>query len=174
MVTPLPDSVDAWRMVSSRRSFSGRLPVEKFGRLCETLADTSGEVAYTLDFGSDDQRVCYVDVHADTVLRLTCQRTLQPFALPMTVDTRLGMIRHEHEETGLPPNYEPLLVPSDGQVKPADLIEEELLLAMPLVAIDPDSSPEPLVPVPDEEPSADRADGNPFAALRELKKSGSR
>lgn len=158
-------------MVSSRRSFSGRLPVQKLGRLCETLAETSGEVAYALDFGCDDQRVCYVDVHADAVLQLTCQRTLRPFALPMTVTTRLGLIRHEHEEAGLPPNYEPLLVPSDGMIKPADLVEEELLLAMPLVAIDPEGSLGPVAEAEDEEPAAERTEENPFAALRSLKES---
>ena len=168
MVTTLPDLVDAWRMASSRRSFSGCLPVSGLGRLREALADTSGEVSYALDFGCDDQQVCYVDVRADAALQVTCQRSLQPFALPMAVNTRLGMIRHEREEAGLPPHYEPLLVPSDGLVRPADLIEDELLLAMPLVAINPDSR---LEPVTDDGPVADRAEEGPFAALRGLRKS---
>jgi uncharacterized protein len=168
MVTTLPDSVDAWRMASSRRSFSGRLPVRELGRLAATLADTSGEVGYELDFGCDDQQVCYVDVRADAALQVTCQRSLQPFELPLAVDTRLGMMRHEREEAGLPPNYEPLLVPSDGLVSPVDLIEDELLLAMPLVPINPDSSLEPVV---DDVPADDRAQESPFAALRVLRKS---
>jgi uncharacterized protein len=168
MVTILPDSVDAWRMASSRRSFSGCLAVRELGRLRETLADTSGEVRYALDFGCDEQQVCYVDVRADAALVVTCQRSLQPFALPMAVNTRLGMIRQEHEEAGLPPNYEPLLVPSDGLIRPADLIEDELLLAMPLVAINPDSS---LEPVADDGPVVDRTEESPFAVLRGLRKS---
>ncbi|MEO8746354.1 MAG: YceD family protein [Rhodanobacter sp.] len=155
-------------MASSRRSFSGCLPVEKLSRLCETLADSAGEVAYVLDFGCDDHQVCYVDVSADTALQLTCQRTLQPFAFPVRVSTRLGMIRHEQDEAGLPPDYEPLLVPSDGRINPADLIEEELLLAMPLVAINPDSSMEPAAALSEVDP-ADSPEENPFAVLRRLK-----
>jgi len=139
--------------------------------LGEILAGTAGEVGYALDFGCDEQRVCYVDVRADAALQVTCQRSLQPFALPVAVSTRLGMIRHEHEEAGLPPNYEPLLVPSDGLIRPADLIEDELLLAMPLVAINPDSS---LQPVVDDGPATDCAEESPFAALRGLRKSNSR
>lgn len=168
MVTTLPDSVDAWRMAASRRSFSGCLPVRNLGRLREALADTASEVSYALDFGCDDQRVCYVDVRADAALQVTCQRSLQPFALPLAVNTRLGMLRHEREEAGLPPNYEPLLVPSDGLISPIDLIEDELLLAMPLVAINPDSSLEPVL---DAGPADDRAEESPFAALRVLRKS---
>lgn len=168
MVTTLPDSVDAWRMASSRRSFSGSLPVRELGRLRGALADTAGEVSYALDFGCDEQQVCYVDVRADAAPQVTCQRSLRPFALPMTVKTRLGMIRHEREEAGLPPNYEPLLVPSDGLIRPSDLIEDELLLAMPLVAINPDTR---LEPVADDVPVADRTEESPFAALRGLRKS---
>lgn len=156
-------------MVSSRRSFSGRLPVERLDRLCETLADSSGEVAYALEFGCDDHRVCYVDVIADTALQLTCQRTLQPFAFPVRVSTRLGMIRHEQEEAGLPQDYEPLLIPSDGRIKPADLIEEELLLAMPLVPINPDGIQYPVASPVDLDQADAAAQENPFAVLRGLK-----
>jgi hypothetical protein len=43
-----------------------------------------------------------------------------------------------------------------------------LLLAMPLVPINPDSSLEPVV---DDVPADDRAQESPFAALRVLRKS---
>jgi hypothetical protein len=49
------------------------------------------------------------------------------------------LIRDEDEESALPPEYEPLLVPEDGQLRPADLVEDELVLAVPVVALSPDS-----------------------------------
>lgn len=156
-------------MVSSRRSFSGRLPVQSLSRLCETLADRCGEVTYALDFGCDERQVNYVDVRAEAALQLICQRSLQPFTFPVKVSMRLGMIRQEPEEAGLPPGYEALLVPSDGRVNPADLIEEELLLAMPLVAVNPDSNADPAAASWDVDPPADSTEENPFAVLRGLK-----
>lgn len=157
-------------MVSARRSFEGTLPIETLSRLCEMLAGTDGLLQYELDFGRDELGISYVDVHVRASLVLTCQRTLEPFTLPVAVDTRLGLIRRERDEAGLPPDCEPLLVAEDGRLNPADVIEDELLLALPLVPVNPDSS------LPDDlkghEPDAagEGRSESPFAVLRELKK----
>jgi uncharacterized protein len=174
MSVTLPESVDAWRMVSARRSFEGAMPVAAFRRLCGALASSDGEVRYRLDFGRDELGTDYVDVHAQAALTMVCQRTLEPFVLPVTVDSRLGLIRQERDEAGLPPGCEPLLVPEDGRLHSADVIEDELLLALPLVPVNPDSSlPEALVDRGEPEPEQGEApshENNPFAVLRELKK----
>ena len=170
MSLTLPESVDAWRMVSARRSFEGTLPVASMSRLCGALADTEGSVHFELDFGRDTLGISYVDVRATGSLSVTCQRTLEPFELPVTVDTRLGLIRQEREEAGLLPDCEPLLVPEDGRLNPADVIEDELLLALPLIPINPDSSLPDEVISQEPEASGEGQRENPFAVLRELKK----
>lgn len=172
MSVTLPESVDAWRMVSARRSFEGKLPIATLRRLCEALAGTDGEVNYELDFGRDSLGVSYVDVRAKASLTLLCQRTLEPFVMPVMLDARLGLIRQESDEAGLPPDCEPLLVAENGRLNPADVIEDELLLALPLVPVNPDSS------LPDEvtghelegDSAGEGRSENPFAVLRELKK----
>ncbi len=172
MSVTLPESVDAWRMVSARRSFEGTLAIASLPRLCEALASSEGEVSFELDFGRDSFGTRYVDVRASAPLTLTCQRSLEPFVLPVALQTRLGLIRRERDEAGLPPEYEPLLVAEDGRLHPADVIEDELLLALPLVPVNPDSR------LPDEVAAHDPEDDslgegrsdNPFAILRELKK----
>lgn len=157
-------------MVSARRSFQGTLPVAGLDRLGEVLADSCGEVDYTLDFGRDELGTAYLAVHARASLTLLCQRTLEPFVLPVVLDTRLGLISDDSEEAGLPPGYEPLLV-VDDRIHPAAVMEDELLLAVPLVPVSPQSewpdegkvTQAPDAPV---EPTQD----NPFAVLRELKR----
>jgi len=170
MSVTLPESVDAWRMVSARRSFEGSLPVAALPRLCSALAGSEGSVDYRLDFGRDTLGTDYVDVHAQASLTLVCQRTLEPFALPVAVDNRLGLIRREQDEAGLPPGCEPLLVAEDGRLAPADVIEDELLLALPLVPMNPDSSLPDAVAGHGEDDEAVAKQDNPFAVLRELKK----
>ena len=170
MSVTLPESVDAWRMVSARRSFEGSLPVAMLPRLCSALAGSEGMVSYRLDFGRDALGTDYVEVHAQAPLTLLCQRTLEPFALPVTVDNRLGLIRKERDEAGLPPGCEPLLVAEDGRLAPADVIEDELLLALPLVPMNPDSHLPDAVVGGDEEGEDAAPQDNPFAVLRELKK----
>lgn len=172
MSVTLPESVDAWRMVSARRSFEGSLPVAALKRLCEALASSEGTVCFQLDFGRDALGTDYVEVRAQAPLTLICQRTLEPFALPVEVDNRLGLIRREQDEAGLPPGCEPLLVAENGRLSPADVIEDELLLALPLVPVNPDSSlPDVVTDGGDaEQDVAEARQDNPFAVLRELKK----
>ena len=140
-------------------------------RLCGMLAADAGEVAYELEFGRDDLGMAYLDVRARAPLTMTCQRSLEPFVLDVVVDSRLGLIRSEREESGLSPDAEPLLVDDDGKLVLADVIEDELLLVLPLVPVNPDSTlPED---VTDPPPGDDAGEGfaeNPFAVLRELKK----
>ena len=159
-------------MVSARRSFEGTLSTASMSRLCEVLADTAGSVQFELDFGRDSLGISYVDVRVQASLTLVCQRTLEPFVLPVTVDTRLGLIKLERDEAGLPPDCEPLLVAEDGRLKPADVIEDELLLVLPLIPINPDSSlPDEVTGHdPEENFTGEGRSENPFAVLRELKK----
>lgn len=156
-------------MVTARRSFVGSLPIHAMSRLQELLADASGDAVYTLDFGRDELGVAYLALHVQAPLSLICQRTLEPFILPVTLEMRLGLISDESEEAGLPPGYEPLLV-TDGRVDPAAVIEDELLLAVPLVPVSPQSELPAVAQDPrvETEPEAPRE--NPFAVLRELKK----
>lgn len=171
MSVTLPESVDAWRMVSARRSFQGVLPIAAMRRLSDALAGTEGEARYELDFGRDEFGSAYLDVRVAAPLTLLCQRSLEPFVLPVTVDGRLGLIRREHEEASLPPGNEPLLVAEDGKLALVDVIEDELLLALPLVPVNPDSKlPDEVVAPPPEEHSGEGRSDNPFAILRELKK----
>lgn len=123
-------------MVQARRSFSGRLPLASLRRLATSLAATEGEVEYELDFGKDDFGVSGVHVRASAALPLTCQRSLEVFAFPVKIDARLGFIQHEDDEAALPSGYEPLLLDPAG-LHPADVIEDELILALPLVPTKP-------------------------------------
>ena len=159
-------------MVSARREFSGRLPLSALPRLREALADDGGEVAYTLSFDRDALQVPYVELGIEATLPLLCQRTLQPFGFPVSLVQRLGLLRagddgEEAAEAALPPGYEALVVDEDGAVRPVDLVEDELILAVPVVPVSPGSERvERDWPV-----SADEAaQASPFAALSALKK----
>jgi len=137
MSQALPENVDAWRMVQARRRFEGKLPLAALTRLAADLAAADGDAAYDLEFGKDEFGVPFLHVRADAVLPLVCQRTLDTFDFPVRVDTRLGLIVHEADEAGLPSGYEPLLLTGDGTLRLADVVEDELLLAVPEVPVKP-------------------------------------
>lgn len=159
-------------MVAARRSFDGRTPLAAMARLRDLLADDQGEVRFSLEFGQDALRVPFVELRIDAELPLICQRSLQRFLFPVAMVQRLGLIRASSEtidadEAALPPGYEALGVADDGLLRPAEMVEDELILAVPLVPVRPGSEAlERDWPAqPDEQASA-----NPFAALAALKR----
>lgn len=151
-------------MVTGRRCFTGRLGLQALTRLRDSLAHADGEVGYSLEFDTDGFDQPYVEVRASGELPLVCQRTLEVYLQPVSVSQRLGLIRREEQEAELPPGYEPLLVPADGMVVLADLVEDELILALPLVPARAGGSGE------EQDRSTPRDERpNPFAALKSLK-----
>jgi uncharacterized protein len=172
MNAALPESVDAWRMVQARRLFHGSLPLAAMARLRDSLAATAGMVTFDLEFGRDDLGVAHLHVRADAALPLTCQRTLETFELPVHIDTRLGLITQEAEESALPTGYEPLLT-SDGTLRLADVIEDELILALPVIPVKPGALPQVHGGWTDSEEPKEAVRPNPFAALQKIKVSKS-
>jgi uncharacterized protein len=165
MSVALPERVDASRMVQARRTFQGTLPLASLLRLRESLAAVEGVAHYDLEFGRDELGIAFLAVRVEAELPLTCQRTLEVFAQPVHVDQRLGLVEDEREEAALPSGYEPLLI-ADGQLSLADVIEDELILALPVVPLKPGE------PLEWHDASADEAGEepvNPFAALAGLK-----
>ena len=133
------------------------------------MFDPEGDVRFTIDFDRDALQLPCVAVVAEAELPLQCQRSLQRFLLPVRVEQKLGLIRDEADEAALPEGYEPLLVPADGLLRPLDLVEDELILAMPVVPVGPGTDPlEGDWPQDAEEPRRE----HPFAALSALKKPG--
>lgn len=175
-VPRVPEVLDAWRMVAARRGFKGRLPLSSLSRLRDVLCDDEGEVRFAVQFDRDVLQVPYVELRIDAELPLECQRTLQRYLHPVHVVQRLGLFRSgsgcdEADEAGLPPDYEPLLVPDDGMLRPAELVEDELILAVPVVPMKPGTElleQEVLQGWPAT--ASDETQANPFAALAALKK----
>ncbi|MDQ3617245.1 MAG: DUF177 domain-containing protein [Pseudomonadota bacterium] len=167
---PVPETLDAWRLVTARRGVEGRLPLSSMTRLADSLVDCpvgrEGEVEYALDFDNDSLQVPYVELRINAELPLLCQRTLQRFLFPVRIVQRLGLIREEADEAGLPEGYEPLLMPEDGMLRAVDLVEDELILAIPVVPIMPGTEAMER-DWPPEAAEIERA--NPFAALSSIK-----
>lgn len=157
-------------MVAARRGVEGRLPLSALTRLRDSLVDTDGEVQFSIEFGQDALKVPYAELRIDTELPLECQRSLERFLLPVRIEQRLGLIRNESEEAALPPGYEPLLMPEDGMLRPAELVEDELILAVPVVPVRPDSDVVERDWPADEAGAVEPERPNPFAALAALKK----
>lgn len=148
--------------------FEGVLPLASMHRLRGSLVSYEGEVRYAVEFGKDGLGVSYLALSVEAGLPLLCQRTLEPFVYRVSIEQRLGLIADESEEAALPADYEPLLV-TDGQLAITDVIEDELILALPVVPLKSGVPLEWNDPSDDAVPS-DPTPASPFAVLGMLKK----
>jgi uncharacterized protein len=163
----VPEILDAWKMVAAQREFEGRIPLASMPRLRDSLLQPDGDARFVLTFGTDAMKLPVADLRIEAELPLECQRSLRRFLLPVQLAQRLALVRDEAEEEGVPPDYDVLLVEGDGMLKPAELVEDELILALPVVAVAPDAE----VVEREFAPTAEEtAQANPFAALAGLKK----
>jgi uncharacterized protein len=168
MSSRLPELVDPWRLADARKRLSGRLALARLGRLGRAIVGGEPWVQADLGFLRDERNRAIVTGRVKAELELQCQRCLEPVSFPVDLALRLAVVENDAEAARLPDEIDPLLVDS-GRLHLADMIEDELLLALPQVPMhDPGSCPAE-GSVGFGEAEAD-AGGNPFAALAELKR----
>ncbi|MGB9429064.1 MAG: YceD family protein [Gammaproteobacteria bacterium] len=128
----LPEYLDLTKAGQAPLRLTGQLNLNGLRRLGEAVTDSGGQAHVDLQvFDAGGRKVVWGRVQAD--LSLTCQRCFGKLGVPVTADFNLAWVRRAEEAARLPETYEPL-ISADGRVQLADVIEEELLLALPMVA----------------------------------------
>lgn len=162
----LPVHVDPGRLAETGTTISGTLPLGRLKRLGESLADTRGEVSVWLEFGPDGRGRPCIRGRLSVTVRLVCQRCLAPYDLTLDAPVHLTVVHtdREAEEIG---DEEEALVAQEGPIALSDLVEDEIILALPQVPMHPWGtchSADPGGPAP--QATGDRQ--RPFAALAGL------
>ena len=114
--------------------------LEKLLAPFEGQADEAGQdktAAFRTDFFIDRQGLVGIDIRVQAKLPLLCQRSLEPFIEVVDRRSRLVVIENMAEQEDLPEDYEPVLV-EHRRLALVDLVEEELLLAIPQVPRNPE------------------------------------
>lgn len=169
MSSPLPDLIDPWRAVDAGAEFEGAWPLSGLPRLRGSLREAAGEVGYRLVFARDLEGRGTLKGEIEAQLVLTCQRCLGPLEWDVTAPLGLALISGLDEARLLPEELDPLLV-SEASIRLLDLIEDELLLALPQIAMHPPGDCVPPGPeaVAEGDYPADTGDVHPFAILGAL------
>jgi uncharacterized protein len=126
----LPQSIDPLQLADSRGALQGKLPLNLFDRLADSLYQNEGCVDVSLVF-SREGKLAKIDGQIKSTLALECQNCLGPVEWVVNCKVRLGVVASIDEADRLPEDREPLLVQSEGKVLLKDLVEDELLLALP-------------------------------------------
>ena len=114
--------------------------------------------------------LCFTS-RAETALRLTCQRCLQAVRYAIDVERSFRFVADEATAATLDAESEEDLLVQTRSLDLPSLIEDELLLALPLVPRHEGRCPQPLNAPPDPVAAAIAAapPAKPFAALAGLK-----
>lgn len=165
----LPERADPWQLCAKDRSFKGEIPLKALGRLTPLLASDAGAAAFVLAFGRDQKGRPLVEGRVAAALSLVCQRCLGTMPLAVAQEFRLRLVAGLDEAMALPDELDPLVV-EDGQLNLRDIIEDELILAVPTtprhrIAECP-VRVETGAPLPGAAPERE----NPFAVLTALKR----
>ncbi len=112
----------------------GWVALRRMGRLVRSLCDAQGRVDVELHFDRDAQRIPFVQGRVQARLTMICQRCLEPMEVRIERDLLLALVRSEAEVERLPAKYEPLLI-TPAPMAVAGIVEDELLLALPIVPL---------------------------------------
>jgi len=133
MQSILPEHLDVIQKAKFGAEIQGTWPVAKLERFSELLLENDGDLQAELKFRKLGH-LRLIDGNISAELKVTCQRCIQPMDLSLNIDFKLGLICKEAQAEGIPEGYEPYLIEGDSENIP-HMLEEELLLAMPLVAM---------------------------------------
>lgn len=136
MLTQLPEYIEPIRLAASRQVISGKIALSKMGRLVTLLQNAKQEAVVKLTFGRDETGQVTVAGYVKAQFKLICQRCMQPMNYPVNAIVNLGLVASDAESKQLPINVEPFIV-DEPKISLTTLIEDELLLELPVAAMHP-------------------------------------
>lgn len=168
-VQQIPRLVSPRKLAYSSTSIEGKLDGNNLSALMEA-ADCSGEIVVSLQFFIGDEGKRRVGGHISANLAYQCQRCLETMpAQAVDVDVAVAIVRNEDEAKQLPKALDPWVV-SEEEADIYELIEEELLLALPVVSYhDYECVDMSLMSSDEEAEEVVEEKHNPFSVLSSLK-----
>jgi uncharacterized protein len=159
----LLSAIDGLAFAGESRSIGGRVAIADLARLGDALTTTDGSLECRVDGECDGDGKLWLNLGVSGQLDLRCQRCLATLVFPLDVVSRLLLV-----PSGQPWPDEELTedgfdaIPAEKEMELLPLIEEEVLLALPIAPRH--EACEAPVPV------AEELESSPFAVLAQLKK----
>ncbi len=168
---PLPRTLDVRKAAARGVSVEGSLELAELPRLRPLLAGNEGRVKANLVLSRDEEHHCIIAVAVEAEVSVICQRCLEPMALPLACSNRLAVVWTDEQAKHLPKDLDPLICEDDCALW--DLVEDELILALPAYSYHEDRDCNQLLKElgeADEAGAAADTRQNPFEVLAQLKR----
>ena len=168
----LPRLVNPRKFAYQDTHLQGFVASQALERLRTAVVGMADTVAADLQFYIDEDSKAVVEGEARVEVTMTCQRCLGEVSQTLVADLCLAMVLNDEQSRALNKRYDPWLVDSDdGSANLHTLVEDELLLALPMVAmhetlcVDPESMQSRS---PNAKHVCSEKSENPFAVLKQL------
>ncbi|MGQ0502881.1 MAG: YceD family protein [Panacagrimonas sp.] len=125
----IPVQISASRGLARGERYVGAIDPAGLSRLAELSPEA---IAAELSLRADVGRRNWLEGRVSGQVQLVCQVCLEPFPWRIDAPVNLALATSEEEEERLMADCEPLLV-TDDQLLLHDIVEEEILLALPLM-----------------------------------------
>jgi uncharacterized protein len=162
----LPITIDAVRCTDYSSVLTGIYLLNTMERLLPSLISSEGEVKVNVACGVDAQRYRHITAHINTFLTLQCQRCMEPFFFRIDSVYTGCMVKTEAHIDKLPSQFEPIMVDEENRFSLLTLVEDDIILNLPIVAMhEPDECKRTLPVVISGSDVVD----NPFKIIGSLK-----
>ena len=138
MSPPWSKPLDVDRLSEAEADIDFAVPLAELPRLRAQLANVAGEVRGRVHFRRT-AGIAVAELTLRGTARLVCQRCLGALDVGVDASTEVGLIASEADMNRVPEELEPVLAP-DGRISVGELVEEELLLTLPIVPLHADAA----------------------------------
>lgn len=130
----LPKTLDPIRVAKQGAHLEGQLSLHLCERLQAICDQANLRAQVIMDLNMDHKaNVPFIRGNIVTKVNMICQRCDKPMQYELDIPFLLSPMVSEKQSKNLPSEYEPLMV-HDERVIVSEMIEDEILLALPMVS----------------------------------------
>lgn len=129
----LPITIDPYKSAQRRLVCEGFFELSGLERLHAVTVGQGEQVNVKVTFDVDEQGLIVISGTGEASVSLTCQRCNDEFSQELKVEFCYSPVKNEEAASQLPSYYDAVELDENGEVNLRDLVEDELILAIPLI-----------------------------------------
>ena len=166
----LPSIIDPRKLAQQQALYEGHVGADQLTRFAQAVVAIESDLQARVEFDLNPSRKPCVSGSINVRAAVPCQRCLEPVVIEVAAEFAVEVVWNEEQAAAIIKLADSWIVP-ERQANLVELLEDELLLALPVVSYHPQGQCKDdlrgLIEPAEEEITAN---DNPFAVLESLKK----
>jgi uncharacterized protein len=129
----LPIMINPTRSAQRRLLCEGVFKLSDMTRLLSVCESRNEQVNVSVNFNVDERGLTVMSGTGSALVALTCQRCTEQYELKLEIDFNFSPVKNEEDADNIPSYYDEIALDENGEVNLLELVEEELILMIPLI-----------------------------------------